>query len=70
MGAIPMLALGNVELIGVENTLSHGRKKEAQKGRRKLKMTKTTVAYPRFVNIDRNGVSMKVFETSNGNEVE
>ena len=32
MGAIPMLALGNVELIGVENTLSHGRTKRSPEG--------------------------------------
>jgi len=31
------------------------------------KMTKT-VTYPRFVDVERNGVSQKVFETSNGNE--
>lgn len=31
-------------------------------------MTKTTVAYPRFVEIDRNGILQKVFTTSNGNE--
>lgn len=28
----------------------------------------TKVTYPRFVDIDRNGVSQKVFVTSNGNE--
>ncbi|KXU00777.1 hypothetical protein SORDD30_00159 [Streptococcus oralis] len=27
-----------------------------------------TVTYPRFVDVDRNGVFQKVFETSNGNE--
>ena len=43
-------------------------KKKPRRARRKLRMTKTTVTYPRFVDIDRNGVSMKVFETSNGNE--
>lgn len=26
------------------------------------------VTYPRFVEIDRNGIFQKVFETSNGNE--
>lgn len=26
------------------------------------------VKYPRFVEIDRNGIFQKVFETSNGNE--
>ena len=31
------------------------------------KMTKT-VTYPRFVDVDRNGVFQKVFVTSNGNE--
>lgn len=40
MGASPMLALGNVELIGVENTLSHGRKKEAQEGKEEIKNDK------------------------------
>lgn len=30
-------------------------------------MTKT-VTYPRFVDVDRNGVFQKVFVTSNGNE--
>ena len=30
-------------------------------------MTKT-VTYPRFVEIDRNGIFQKVFTTSNGNE--
>lgn len=30
------------------------------------KMSKTT--YPRFVEIDRNGIFQKVFTTSNGNE--
>lgn len=31
-------------------------------------MENTEVTYPHFVDIDRNGVSQKVFVTSNGNE--
>lgn len=31
-------------------------------------MAETTITYPCFVEIDRDGVPMKVFTTSNGNE--
>ena len=65
MGASPMLALGNIEWAGAKDILSHGRIKSPV-GQGGSKMTKVT--YPRFVDIDRNGISMKVFETSNGNE--
>ena len=37
-------------------------------GKEEVKMTKTNITYPRFVDIDINGVSQKVFATSNGNE--
>ena len=36
--------------------------------RKKTKMTETTTKYPRFVEIGRDGVPMKMFTTSNGNE--
>ena len=37
MGAIPMLALGNIEWAGAKDILSHGRKKEAQEGKEEIK---------------------------------
>ena len=37
MGAIPMLALGNIEWAGAKDILSHGRKKEAQEGKEENK---------------------------------
>ena len=66
----PMLALGSIELVGAEDILSHGIVKNIRKPKDRQGgscMTKT-VTYPRFVDIDRNGVSQKVFVTSNGNE--
>ena len=53
MGASPMLALGNIEWAGAKDILSHGRIKEAQLGRRKIKMKDFKIGKQSFLRVDR-----------------
>ena len=70
MGANPILDLGSLEFAGAVNGFPHGKKEKRESPIRVggNKMKKTTSTYPRFVDVDRNGVFQKVFVTSNGNE--
>jgi len=53
MGVSPMLALGNIEWAGAKDILSHVIKKEAQLGRRKIKMKNFKIGKRSFLRVDR-----------------